>query len=293
MVWARFGADAEAYIRRRSIWRNVIKGKGQLFSSADTFRYTIWKYAIANKFDYYFERNCLQRIVVKCTAQGCPFHICLRGHRNMDGMIVKDFVGEHVHSIGEQCKMGRWGRRRMRAKLLARVIDGKVRLSMDYLPTELMKDIELELGIKMTYMQAWRAREYVRLLVMGRPVDHYKVLPWLCAAIVRANPDSRAFCEVEGSRFKRMFVAYGAALNGFILGCRKMLFVDGTHLSGPYEGTLMAAIVQDADNHLFDIAYAIVSGETKEEWLWFLTVLQECLGGLKPVIMSDRNEGLL
>ena len=43
------------------------------------------------------------------------------------------------------------------------------------------------------------------------------------------NLDSRAFCEVEGSRFKRMFVAYGAALNGFILGCRKMLFVDGMH----------------------------------------------------------------
>ena len=40
----------------------------------------------------------------------------------------------------------------MRAKLLARVIDGKVQLSMDYLPTELMKDIELALGIKMTYM---------------------------------------------------------------------------------------------------------------------------------------------
>jgi len=129
---------------------------------------------------------------------------------------------------------------------------------MNYSPIELMKDFELELGMKMTYMQAWRAREYVHLLVMGRPEDHYKVLPWMCVAIVRANPDSRAFCEVEGSRFKRMFVAYGASLNGFILGCRKMLFVDGTHLSGPYEGTLMAATALDADNHLFDVAYAVV-----------------------------------
>ena len=41
MVWARSGVDAEAYIRRRPIWRNVIKGKGHLFCSADTFRYTI------------------------------------------------------------------------------------------------------------------------------------------------------------------------------------------------------------------------------------------------------------
>ena len=90
-----------------------------------------------------------------------------------------------------------------------------------------------------------------------------------------------------------MFVAYGASLNGFILGCRKILFMDETHLSGPYEGTLMAAIALDADNHLFYIVYTIVSGETKEEWLWFLTMLQECLGGLKPVIMFDLNEGLL
>jgi len=164
---------------------------------------------------------------------------------------------------------------------------------MDYLPTELMKDMELELGIKVTYMQAWRAREYVQLLVMGRSIDHYKILSWLCVAIVRLNPDSRAFCEVEGSRFKRMFVAYGASLNGFILACRKMLFMDGTLLSGLHEGTLMAAIALDADNDLFEFGYAIVSRETKEEWPWFLTALQGCLGGLKPLIMSNQNEGIL
>jgi len=27
--------------------------------------------------------------------------------------------------------------------------------------------------------------------------------------------------------------------------------------------------------------------------MWFLTTLHECLGSLKPVIMSDRNQGLL
>jgi len=181
----------------------------------------------------------------------------------------------------------------MRAKLLMRVINGKVRLSTDYSPTELTKDLKLELGMKMAYMQAWRMREYVRMLVMGRPEDHYKVLPWMCVAIVRANPDSRAFCEVEGSRFKRMFAAYGASLNGFILGCQKMLFVDGTHLSRLYKGTLMAATALDADNHLFDVAYAVVAGENKEDWLWFLTVVHECIGGLKPVIMSYRSKGLL
>lgn len=91
----------------------------------------------------------------------------------------------------------------------------------------------------------------------------------MCAAIVRANPDSRAFCELQGSRFKRMFVAYGASLNGFILGCRKILFVNGAHLSETYEGTILSAVALDADDHLFDVAYPVVFAENIDEWFWF------------------------
>jgi len=50
-----------------------------------------------------------------------------------------------------------------------------------------------------------------------------------------------------------MFVAYGACLNGFILGSRKMVFVDRTHLSGSYKRTLLAAIALDADNHILNL----------------------------------------
>jgi len=82
--------------------------------------------------------------------------------------------------------------------------------------------------------------------VIGKLVDHYKLLPWMCVAIVRANPDSRAFVEPEGCWFKRMFVAFGASLNSFILGCKKRLFIDGTHLSGLYEGTMLVVMALDA-----------------------------------------------
>jgi len=61
------------------------------------------------------------------------------------------------------------------------------------------------------------------------------------------------------------YVAFGAALSGFILGCRKILFINGAHLNGLYEGTLLGVIALDADNHLFDVTYAVVSGETNEE----------------------------
>jgi len=69
------------------------------------------------------------------------------------------------------------------------------------------------------------------MVVLGPPEDHYKLLPWMCVAIVRANPESMTFCEVEDSRFQKMFVAYATNINGFKLGCRMMLFVDGCHLT--------------------------------------------------------------
>jgi len=70
-------------------------------------------------------------------------------------------------------------------------------------------------------------------MVLGKPVDHYKLLLWMFAAIAGADLGSVAFCEVEGSRFKGMLVAYAANVNDFKLGCRMIVFVDGTHLSGP------------------------------------------------------------
>jgi len=41
------------------------------------------------------------------------------------------------------------------------------------------------------------------------------------------------------------------------------------------------------------IAYAIMSGENHGDWFWFLSVLHECLGGMKPVIMTDGHQSLL
>jgi len=99
--------------------------------------------------------------VVKCKARECQFFICARGNRKAEGMVVKDFKAQHKHSVGDECQVGKWGRRRLRARLLARLIEGKICVSMDYSPTEIMKDLELELGMKFSYVQSWRAREYV------------------------------------------------------------------------------------------------------------------------------------
>ena len=74
-VWGHFGVNAEAYKKRIVIWKNKITGKGQKFPSTDAFKYSIWKYAVAHRFDYKLERNCKQCVVVKCKARGYDFYI--------------------------------------------------------------------------------------------------------------------------------------------------------------------------------------------------------------------------
>ena len=51
---------------------------------------------------------------------------------------------------------------------MSQLIEGKVQTSYDYLPMEIMKELEPELGMLLTYMQAWRAHEFVWLLVEGQ-----------------------------------------------------------------------------------------------------------------------------
>jgi len=68
--------------------------------------------------------------------------------------------------------MGMWGRRHLRARLLAHLIEGKIQWPINYSLTEVMQHLELELGTTLSYMQSWREREYVRMLVMGKSVDH-------------------------------------------------------------------------------------------------------------------------
>ena len=103
--------------------------------------------------------------MVRCKLEGCGFFICVRGCKKADGLVVRQFIGEHNHSAGDQCQMGQWGKSKVRVKLVSQLIEGKVHKSYDYLLTDIMKELELKVRMSLTYMQVCRAREYVQLLV--------------------------------------------------------------------------------------------------------------------------------
>lgn len=57
-----------------------------------------------------------------------------------------------------------------------------------------------------------------------------------------------------------------------MLGCLQAR-IQG-YLKGYYGGQLLSAVGQDANNQFYVIAYAVVDSETKDNWKWFLTLLE-------------------
>ena len=86
--------------------------------------------------------------------------------------------------------------------------------------------------------------------------------------LVSGQPDPSCYI------MERVFWSFGPCIQGFNY-CKQVVQVDGTFLTGRYQGTLLTALAQDGSRNIFPLAFAIVEGETKEALIWFFPLLRE------------------
>ncbi|XP_073220969.1 uncharacterized protein [Cicer arietinum] len=92
--------------------------------------------------------------------------------------------------------------------------------------------------------------------------------------------------------FHRLFWAYVPCISAFKF-CKPIVQVDGTWLYGKYKGTLLVAVAQDGNDNIIPIAYALVEGETKEAWSFFLRNLRSHVTPQANIcLISDRHESI-
>ena len=76
-------------------------------------------------------------------------------------------------------------------------------------------------------------------------------------------------------------------------GCRKVIGLDGCFLKHTCKGELLTAMGRDANNQMYPIAWAVVRVENSENWMWFLSLLQDDLAlndGTGITIISDSHK---
>ena len=134
-------------------------------------------------------------------------------------------------------------------------------------------------GINKT--KAIRARVASRDRVDGSFLGDYTRIYDYAHELLRANPGSTVKINVEPvpkdvddqrPHFKRIYICYAACKESFKLS-RHIIGLDDLFLKGLCGGQILAAIGRDPNEQMLPIAFAVVEGENKESWTWFLELL--------------------
>ncbi|MQL82228.1 hypothetical protein Taro_014693 [Colocasia esculenta] len=188
------------------------------------------------------------------------------------------------------------GHPRTSKKWVANAVKGKLVDKPTYRASEMMSDIRREYDICIPYHQALWGKEVAVSSLYGDFRTSYHMLNWYSERALQSNPGSILSLEVdpETQRFKRFFICFEASAYGFEVGCRPMLFLDGTHIKQHrVQGVILAASALNGNNELFTVAYSITDSETYDNWVWFLQILKKTLlSDRRIAFLSDKGRGL-
>ena len=92
-----------------------------------------------------------------------------------------------------------------------------------------------EYGVRLTYMQAWRAKERALELIRGDPAQSYAKFSSYFHILEATYPGSHVrLHKSEDDRFLYAFVALFTSIKGWEY-CRPIVVVDETFLKGAYK----------------------------------------------------------
>jgi MULE transposase domain/MuDR family transposase len=272
---------------------------GTEWDSVDALKHAVIKYAIENRFPTKIQRRNAEQFDIRCKNDGCSWRLYASKYDSAC-FVVKIFVNEHFN-----CPGARMENSAADSHFIANVIAAKVKEKPDYAPHEIRQDINRDHRVQVSYWKAHRAKTKANNDINGTPEEGYAKLRQYCDKLRESNPGSVVILETtstaaDGEKFRRLFIAYAASLDGFI-HCRPVLGLDGTHLTSKYGGILLAATAVDARDNLFPLAFAVVSAENDINWDWFLNNLSNALDNHLPTsiqasneiaFLSDRQKGL-
>ncbi|XP_028115334.1 uncharacterized protein LOC114313164 [Camellia sinensis] len=286
----------------------VVLEEGMIFPEVNTFRATLRDYTVQTGFKIVRDKNEKSRVTAHCAAEGCPWRI--HASPLPDGITykIKTLVPTHTCS---RMNTNTEATSAWIAKKMVESFKDNPHMGLDTMQMKLNKMF----GIEASRMQLYRAKRRCKEELEGDHGSQYVLLPTYASQINKTNPGSLVVINYDipstpvsedGEQpdptipqyplFQRIFISFDAMKAGFINGCRLFIGVDRCHLKGPYGGVLISAVALDGNNGLFPLALAIVEGECKDSWSFFLhnlrTIIEDALPSRPWTIMSDQQKGL-
>ncbi|GKD44081.1 multidrug resistance-associated protein 5, partial [Tanacetum coccineum] len=263
-------------------WRLRKPKVGEKYTSVAQFKECLTYYALANGFSLWHERSGEVRVVAKCGQ---------RPPRVSDPKKVKQRKQTKNFNFGALVNY----------KWIAKIFGDKIRANPDIRLCDIADLVMKKYKCKVSLNQCTNAKKYALTEYEKSIGEHYSMLRSYGKAILDSNPGSTVKLGVtvnpDGKTyFDRFYVCFAGLADGWKAGCRKIIALDGCFLKSPNQGEILTAIGRDGNNHIYPVAWAVVNVENKDNWTWFLELLEEDLGcnrGNGLTLMSDQHKGLI
>ena len=140
--------------------------------------------------------------------------------------------------------------------------------------------VRQEFRYTITYRKAWLTKQWALEQVYDNWEESYNILSkylqtlqlFIPGTIVRIQtiPALDESNQIIPNKviFHWLFCSFKACNDVFAF-CKPIVQINGTWLYGRYKGTLLITIAQDDANNIFPLTFAIVEGETTNEWHFF------------------------
>ncbi|GKA07996.1 mutator type transposase [Tanacetum coccineum] len=261
---------------------------GQCLANKTLIKEMVSKIAVAQRRQLWLSRNDKTRMTAECRGKVPVFNdggpVCKESgplENKPKGDSVKcnkksKKKGQVGESIKCPCSIGM-----CTASFLSKEIEEAIKPDPRVPIASLKDQLQRKYELGLSDMKIFRAKQMAEERLFGDWAKQYAQLRQFAIGIERKN-----------SRNKLSRLMWKD--NGFKAGKRDLLGLDGCFLSGPYPGQILTAVGVDPNNGIYPLAYAVVEGETKESWLWFLDCLGDDLELFRNsnfTFISDRQKG--
>src|SRR5579859_481313 len=185
---------------------------GASFDSLQELKDACNLHCIQNAFEFKVLKANKTRYTIVCKAEECAWHVHASSVHGADIYHIKTYQSQHsCFGLSHQ------GHSNASRTFLAKQIAEKVKEQPLYRPADIIKDVQLDLGVKISYSKAFRAKEHANEMNNGTHDSAYQALPKYCQDILASNPNSIAILEkTDEDKFYRLFICYGVSATGFV-----------------------------------------------------------------------------
>ncbi|XP_075520701.1 uncharacterized protein LOC142553992 isoform X2 [Primulina tabacum] len=267
---------------------------GMIFNSKKEENFAIESHCIRRGMVVNFVKNDKSRLRGVCKNEGCEWVIHVSPVNKDSCWQIKTFKPEHKNCY--------WNvkNKNIKSSWLGETFVSKLKSNPKLGTREFREEVKSTLNVSLTYKQAYLGRKKALKLVDGSIAEQFSQIRNYYAELRRSDEGASVILKLtdgdDAPRFQRLYVCFSACKQSFKESCRPVVGVDGCFLKTNIGGQLLTAVGLDPNNNIFPIAYALVEGETKDSWMWFLQLLNNDIGFENEdgwTFMSDKQKGLI